>query len=245
MTTMTPTEAVPGGNAVGRRGSGGLWRPIALLALVATALVLATRFDLGSRFGELRAWIEGLGAWGPLVFVALYVLAVVLAIPGSAITLAAGALFGASWGTLLVSIGSTLGAGLSFLIARYFARRATARWLAGNERFRRLDAMSEKHGAMIVALTRLVPLFPFNLLNYGFGLTRIRFGTYLFWSWLCMLPGTVVYVVGADVLARFVADGRVPWPLLVALAGALVLLSIVVRLARRRLRANPDTEETT
>ena len=233
---MTPTEAVTGGNAVGKRGRG-LWRPIVLLALVATALLLAIRFDLGSRLGELRVWIEGLGGWGPLVFLALYVVAVVAAVPGSALTVAAGALFGAGWGVVLVSVGSTLGAGLSFLIARYFARGATERWLAGNERFRRLDALSEKHGAIIVALTRLVPLFPFNLLNYGFGLTRVRFGTYLFWSWLCMLPGTVVYVVGADVLARLVAEGRVPWPLLVALAGAVVLLAVVVRLARRRLRA--------
>ena len=86
-----------------------------------------------------------------------------------------------------------------------------------------------------MAITRLVPIFPFNLLNYGFGLTRVPFRTYLFWSWLCMLPGTVLYVVGADAFTRGLAEGRVPGALIGALAAALVILVLLVRYARRML----------
>jgi uncharacterized membrane protein YdjX (TVP38/TMEM64 family) len=166
----------------------------------------------------------------------LYAAAVVAAFPGSALTVAAGALFGSAIGIVVVSIASTLGAGLSFLIARYFARKSVARWLSTKEKFNRLDRMTEEHGAVIVALTRLVPLFPFNLLNYGFGLTRVRFWTYVFWSWLCMLPGAVLYVVGADALAKGITQGRVPWRLIGALAGVVVIMAFLIRYARRKLQ---------
>ncbi len=219
----------------GPRSTGGRWRPVVLVAAIVAVLVSAKLFGLGERLVFLREWIEGLGAWGPVAFLALYVVAVVAAIPGSAITVAAGALFGSVLGTILVSIGSTVGAGLSFLIGRYFARGAVEGWLGANARFRKLDRMTERHGAVMVALARLVPLFPFNLVNYGFGLTRVPFWTYLFWSWLCMLPGTVVYVVGADALTRAIADGTVPWMLLGALVVVIAALLMLVRFARARL----------
>lgn len=214
----------------------GWWRPVVLFTAIMAVFVLAKAFGLGEQLGDLREWIHLLGAWGPVVFVFLYAAAVVAALPGSALTVAAGALFGSVLGVIVVSLASTLGASLAFLVARYFARDATARWLSQNEKFRRLDQLTEDHGAMIVALTRLVPLFPFNLLNYGFGLTRVPFWTYAFWSWLCMLPGTVLYVVGADAVTKGLAEGQVPWGLIGALVGAGLILAILVRYARRRLR---------
>jgi uncharacterized membrane protein YdjX (TVP38/TMEM64 family) len=110
------------------------------------------------------------------------------------------------------------------------------RWLSGNEKFRRLDRMTEQHGAIIVAVTRLVPLFPFNLLNYGFGLTRVPFWTYLFWSWLCMLPGTVVYLVGTDALIRAVTTGEIPWAAVGVFVVALAVVIGAVRFAKGRLK---------
>ncbi len=213
----------------------GWWRPVVLLGGIVTILILAHVFGLGEKLMVLRDWIESLGALGPVVFVFLYTAAVVAAIPGSAITLAAGALFGSLLGVVVVSIASTLGASLCFLIARYFAREATARWLSKSERFRKLDELTERHGAIIVAITRLVPLFPFNLLNYGFGLTRVRFRTYVVWSWLCMLPGTILYVVGADVVTMALGEGRVSAGLLAAGLGAGVVLFFLVRFARAKL----------
>jgi len=214
----------------------GLWRPIALIAAIVVIIIAAKVFGLGDRLGALRDWIQALGAWGPAVFVFMYAAAVVAALPGSALTVAAGALFGSVLGVIVVSIASTLGAALSFLVARYFARGAVAGWLSDKEKFRRLDRMTEERGAIIVALTRLAPIFPFNLLNYGFGLTRVPFWTYVFWSWLCMLPGTVLYVVGADVVTKAVVQGEVPWLLVGALVAAAAVLAVLVRQARRKLQ---------
>jgi uncharacterized membrane protein YdjX (TVP38/TMEM64 family) len=202
-----------------------------------TVILLARLLDVSQDLGALREWIDSLGPWGLVAFVVLYVLAVVVALPGSALTVVAGALFGSGLGIAVVSVAATVGASLSFLVSRYIAREAIASWLSGKETFRRLDRMTEDHGAVIVALTRLVPIFPFNLLNYGFGLTRVRFWTYVFWSWLCMLPGTVLYVVGADALTEAISQGHVPWPLLSALAVTTIVLAVLVRFARVRLQS--------
>jgi uncharacterized membrane protein YdjX (TVP38/TMEM64 family) len=229
-------EAVDNSQGNARRGR---WRPILLIAAIVAVMVLARVFGLGERLASLREWIEGLGALGPIVFLGLYVVAVVAALPGAVITLAAGALFGAVKGTVLVSIGSTVGAALAFLIARYFAREATLGWLGKSERFAKLDRMTEEHGAVIIALVRLVPIFPFNLINYGLGLTRVPFWTYVFWSWLCMLPGTILYVVGGDAASRAISEGRVPWPLVIAGGVMLAILVLLVRYARGRLKQKP------
>ena len=153
----------------------------------------------------------------------------------------AGALFGAGVGIVVVSVGATLGASLAFLVARYLARDWVVRRFSHKEAFQRLDRMTEERGAVIVALTRLIPLFPFNLLNFGFGLTRVRFGTYVFWSWLCMLPGIVVFVAGTDAVVQFLMGGRVPWVVLATLAGGIVILAGLVRFARRNL-GNRESE---
>jgi len=219
------------------------WKPVLLAAAVGGLLVGARVLGLGERVQDLRMWITSLEAWGPLVFVFLYALAVVTAIPGSAITVASGALFGSVLGVVVVSAGSTLGASLCFLIARYAARDTVYGWLQKSDKFRRLDEMTRERGAMIVALTRLVPLFPFNLLNYGFGVTAVPFRTYVFWSWLCMLPGTVVFVIGGDAFAQGLGKGSVPWGLVVAVGLAAVLLAVLVRVAGRKLKESDPVKE--
>jgi len=211
------------------------WRPVLLLAVITTIFVLGHFFGFGERLGALRDWINSLGAWGPVVFVFLYAAAAVVAIPGSILTVGAGALFGTFLGVILVSIASTLGASLAFLAARYFARDAVARWLSGNEKFRQIDQMTAKRGAIIVGLTRLVPLFPYDLLNYAFGLTNIPFRTYVFWSWLCMLPGTVLYVAGADAIFTGISRGQVPWGLIAAITVAGAVVAFLIRYARHKL----------
>ena len=216
---------------------GGWWRPVVLIAALLAILVLARVFGLGEKLGALRGWLGSLGSWGPLVFLLIYIVAVVAALPGSAVTVAAGALFGSVVGVILVSIGATVGASLAFLISRYFARDAVVNWLSKSEKFQRLDQLTAEHGAIMVALTRLVPIFPFNLLNYGFGLTRVPFWTYVFWSWLCMLPATALYVVGADAVSRGLSQGRVPWGLIGVALGVAVVLAVLVTVARRKLQA--------
>lgn len=215
----------------------GWLRPALLLVAVVGMAVSAPLLGLGERLAALRGWIEGLGTAGPLVFALLYAAATAAGVPASLLTVAAGAMFGSLVGVATVLAGATAGAAAAFAIARYLARDAVAAWLGKSERFARLDDLTERHGAIIVAITRLVPLFPFNLLNYGFGLTRVRFGTYLVWSFVCMLPGTALYVVGADALTQGVAEGRAPWALLGVLAGVVLVLSVAVHRARRALAA--------
>jgi uncharacterized membrane protein YdjX (TVP38/TMEM64 family) len=220
------------------------WRSVALVVLILCVIVTLRYLGIGEKLGDLRQWIQGFGSLAPLVYVLIYIIAVVAALPGAAITIAGGALFGSVTGVILVSIGSTIGASLAFIIARYVARNAIVRRLSGNETFHKLDRMTEEHGAIIVAITRLVPIFPFNLLNYGFGLTRVPFWTYIFWSWLCMIPGTILYVVGTDAVVSGVSQGNVPWPLVAAMVAAGIVLFLLVKFARRRLRAKDDKKES-
>lgn len=142
---------------------------------------------------RLREWIDSFGSAAPLIYIVIFAVAPVLLLPGLPITVAGGLAFGPLRGTVYASIGSTLGAGFAFLVARYFARQAVQDFLG--ERWKRVDEGVAEKGWLYVAITRLIPIFPFNLLNYAFGLTRIRFATYLFISWLFMLPGTAAYVV--------------------------------------------------
>lgn len=218
----------------------GLWRPIALIVVIVAVLIMARALGLGERLGDLQGWISGLGFSGYVVYTAIYIVAVVAGIPGSAITVVGGVLFGSVVGVILVSIGSTIGASLAFLVGRYFARDAIARWLSTKEKFSKLDELTEKRGAMIVAITRLIPIFPFNILNYGFGLTKVHFLTYVFWSWLCMLPGTVLYVVGTDVFAN-IAQGETPWTLIGIVVATLAVLTVLGIFARRKLKSEGES----
>ena len=222
----------------------GLWRPIALLAVVVTIIILSQVFDVGEKLGQLRGWINSLGPLGTVAFIFIYAAATVAALPGSVFSVIAAALFGPFLGVGVVIVGATLGASLAFLVSRYFARKSIEGWLAGNEKFRKLDDLTEKHGDIIVAITRLVPIFPFNLLNYGFGLTKVYFRTYVMWSAVCMLPGTILYVVGSAAILEALAQGRVPWILVVIVAMILAIIILLTRHARRRLKEDkPETAQ--
>ena len=230
--------ATPG--ATPRRGVP--WLQLLLGALALAALVLLGR-QLGGVVAEGARRIEGLGAWAPAAFVAAYALAAVALIPGSVLTLAGGALFGLLRGTLFVFAGATLGACGAFLIARYLARGAVERRIAGNPRFAAIDRAVAREGRKIVFLLRLSPVFPFSLLNYALGLTRVRFADFLVAS-LGMLPGTVLYVYYGKVLgdvAQVAAGAKVRhdagyWTLLaVGLLATVAVTFVVTRTAKRAL----------
>ncbi|MEW6120967.1 MAG: VTT domain-containing protein [Pseudomonadota bacterium] len=203
-----------------------------LLAAVGAAIVWRDRIDPAA----LQAWVEGAGAAGPAVFVALYALATVLFLPGSVLTLAGGALFGPLWGTLWNLTGATLGASLAFLVARTLG----ADWVArrAGPRLQRLNDGVSSEGWRFIAFVRLVPVFPFNLLNYALGLTRIPFLTYVIASAVFMLPAAFAYTwlgyAGREALAG--GEGMIR-NILIALA----LLAAVAFLPRfvRKLREKP------
>ncbi len=212
-----------------------------ILAVLAAGGAAAIAFRDQLDLAVVEAWLAGMGAEAPVVFVGLYALATVFFLPGSLLTLAGGALFGPLWGTFYNLAGATLGAGMAFLIARCLARghgggKPLAAWIerkAGG-RLQRLMEGIEGEGWRFVALVRLVPLLPFNVLNYALGLTRIKFGPYLLASGICMLPGAFAYTylgyVGREAAVK--SEGLVEKVLL-----ALALLALVVFLPRliRRL----------
>lgn len=162
---------------------------------VAVGLFCAARYGIGPRLKtEILPWIRAQGGWAGAWFVAAYVLATVLGVPGLILTLGAGLLFGTAWGTVWVSVGSTLGATASFALGRFLVRGWVEARLQAHPRFARLDEALGREGWKIVGLLRLSPMVPFNLLNYALGVTRVRLRDYVVASWLGMLPATVLYV---------------------------------------------------
>jgi uncharacterized membrane protein YdjX (TVP38/TMEM64 family) len=217
------------------------WRkPVALFVGLALVMIAAKLYGIDQKLSGLTEWIKSLGILGLVVYVVLYVAGVIAALPGLALTLAAGPLFGSVLGVAAVSAASTIGAGLAFLIGRYIAKDAVSQRFEKEETFQRLNRLTEQHGAIVVALARLVPLFPFNLLNYGFGLTKIAFTTYLFWSWLCMLPGTILYVVGADVLWQGLTEGKISWATSGFVLGGGFGLFFITLYARKKMQDKED-----
>jgi len=219
-----------------------------LAAAVALAALALGGRQVGSRIPQFATWVDSLGPVGPLVFIAGYVLATVAFVPGSLLTLAAGAIFGLVEGVAYVFVAATLGASAAFLVARYLARTVVERRLRGNRRFAAIDRAVGARGRQLVFLLRLSPVFPFNLLNYALGLTDVRFVDYLIAS-TGMLPGTVLYVyygkVAGDVatLAGGVQPEHGPGYYAVVLLGLLATLAatiVVTRAARRALAEDVD-----
>ena len=153
-------------------------------------------------------WVAGLGPTGVIAFVVIYILACVFMLPGSVLTLGAGAVFGVVKGSVIVSVASTLGATAAFLVGRYLARDRVAKLIEGNERFRAIDEAVGREGWKIVGLTRLSPVFPFNLLNYAYGITKVSLRDYFLASWVGMVPGTLMYVYLGSLAGSLATLGR-------------------------------------
>ncbi|HEV2548899.1 MAG TPA: VTT domain-containing protein [Stellaceae bacterium] len=203
---------------------------VALLLAVAIAWAVANR----QQFGGFALGVGALGAWAPLAYIGLYVVATILFLPGSVLGLAGGALFGPVWGAVYTLLAATAGATLAFLTARYVASDWVARKAGG--RLKRLIEGVDAEGWRFVAFVRLVPLFPFNLLNYALGLTRIRPLDYIVASFVCMAPGTIAYTylgyAGREALAG--GEGIVQKGLLaLGLFAAVAFLPRLVRRLRR------------
>jgi uncharacterized membrane protein YdjX (TVP38/TMEM64 family) len=165
-----------------------------LIGFIIAALIIFTRqFNIQALFQTLILWVQGLGVVGPIAYMIIYNLATLLFIPGSLLTLKAGCLFGVFWGSVYVLIAAIVGAILAFLIGRYLSRDWVVQQIEKYPKFQAIDQAVAKEGWKIVLLTRLSPVFPFNLLNYAFGITRISLKDYILGS-LGIFPGTIMYV---------------------------------------------------
>lgn len=187
-----------------------LLRPIAL-AMILIALGLAMKFlPVREWLGSFNDWVSRMGVAGILIFIGVYAVATVLLAPGSILTIGAGFAFGLWKGFLAVSAGATLGASLAFLVARFIARDKIEAIAQRNEKFCKIDIAIGNQGAKLIFLLRLSPVIPFNLSNYFYGLTAVKFWRYVIASWVGMMPGTFLYVsIGAVGKAAVSAAVRV------------------------------------
>lgn len=163
-----------------------------LTIIIATTIIVAKALNIQSLQQSL-IWVKNLGTLGPIAFIIIYNLATILFIPGSVLTLGGGVLFGVFWGSIYVFIAATFGATFAFLIGRYLSRDWVCKQIAKYPKFQAIDRAVAREGWKIVFLTRLSPLFPFNLLNYALGITQVSLKDYILGS-IGMFPGTVMYV---------------------------------------------------
>jgi len=224
----------------------------ALLRLIALALILIA-LGLSMKFLPVREWLRDFNYWvsqmgvaGIFIFILVYAVATVLLAPGSILTIGAGFAFGLWKGFLAVSAGATLGAALAFLVARFIARDKVEAIAQRNEKFRRIDKAIGRKGAKLIFLLRLSPVIPFNLSNYFYGLTSVKFWPYVLASWIGMIPGTFLYVyigVASKAAVITAAGGEAVkhgwqyWTFLGVGLGATVVVTIwVTKIARDALR---------
>lgn len=215
------------------------WKPLIFLALL-VAIIAGVRLSGATQFlqqDKLRALIDAAGAWAPAIYMLIYVVAPVLFLPGLPITIVGGILFGPFWGVVYTITSSTIGASLAFLVARYVARDWVAAKLIGSK-WAKLDREVAKHGWKVVAFTRLIPAFPFNLLNYAFGLTKIPFVPYVVTTFICMLPACIAFIVFSSSLLELIR-GKISLAFLLGI-GLILLVSLIPLFYKRFKKSRQD-----
>ena len=231
---------------------GNSWtKPIVAVAVVASLMIAARFLPIGEWFQTFLAYVESLGFVGRVLFGLVYVAATILFVPGLILTVGSGILFGVVEGTIVVSISSVIGATIAFLLGRYAMRDWVAQRIADNPRFAEVDRGVAESGWKIVGLVRLSPIFPFNLINYAFGITKVSLRDYVLASWIGMLPGTLMYVYIGSVtgdLALFLSGERERQPgefalFIVGLIVTVIVTVMVTRIATRALKSNTEIEE--
>lgn len=199
----------------------------AVLVVFLVTVTMLLRYTDTTRYlypEGLRTWISGLGPWGPVAYILIYSMAPALLFPGTPLTIAGGIIFGPVAGSVYAAIGATIGASVAFLIARRMGRELVAKLLK-NKRLDTLDKEVEKQGWKIVAFTRLIPLFPFNLLNYAFGLTNIKFSHYVIATFIFMLPAIIAFVIFSSSLLDLL-KGRISTEFLIGFILVIIISAI-------------------
>jgi uncharacterized membrane protein YdjX (TVP38/TMEM64 family) len=224
-------------------------KPVSLLALALLFLVGMRFFDLAGWARQALNWMRGLGAFGPLALIGLYIVACLTFFPGVLLTLGAGILYGVFWGSIYVMIGATLGASAAFLVARYAARKWMIARIGNHPKFKAIDRAISREGWKIVGLIRLSPLLPFILLNFLFGLTGVPFKEFFIATFVGISPAIILFVYIGSVLGDLTKLGTPlqngPWSHAVAIGGITITIVIsffVTRVARHALASRLPVE---
>ena len=221
------------------------------IAVIVAALIASTRFiNFQDLLTNALEWINNLGAAAAIVFIVIYMVATVLFFPASLLTLGAGVVFGVFLGSLYVFIAASIGASLAFLVGRYIARGWVEKQIEGNPRFKAIDQAVAEEGVKIVLLTRLSPIFPFNLLNYAYGLTKVTFRDYVVGT-LGILPGTIMFVYVGSLAKNLATLGSeevatpsgIQWALrIIGFLATVAVTVYVTKIAKKALNERVETE---
>jgi uncharacterized membrane protein YdjX (TVP38/TMEM64 family) len=221
------------------------------IAVVVAGLIASTQFiDVQGVLTSALNWINSLGPLAAIVFMAIYIVATVFFIPASILTLGAGVVFGVIKGSIYVYIAASIGASLAFLVGRYVARGWVEKQIEGNRRFKAIDQAVAEEGMKIVLLTRLSPIFPFNLLNYAYGLTKVTFRDYVIGT-LGILPGTIMFVYVGSLAKNLATLGSqdvaapsgIQWTIrIIGFIATVAVTVYVTKIARKALNQKVDTE---
>jgi uncharacterized membrane protein YdjX (TVP38/TMEM64 family) len=184
---------------------------MAIAIAIAILIIAIRRYDLQQPIATSFNWMKELGPLGPIVYILIYNIATLLFIPGSVLTIKGGCIFGVFWGSIYVIIAAIIGAVFAFLVGRYLSRDWVAKKMEKHPRFQAIDRAVGKEGWKIVLLTRLSPIFPFNLLNYAFGVTKVSLKDYILGS-LGLVPGTLMYVYMGSLLMKFTNTNMTSMP---------------------------------
>lgn len=219
---------------------------VAVVAIRQTGIFAGSLSDQVHRFD---AFFTGLGPLAPVVFILIWIAVCVFLLPGLPVSIVGGLVFGAIWGSVWTTIGANLGAAAAFLIGRYAARDMVAGWMQKNASLRKIDEGVESQGWRMLMITRLVPIFPFNLQNYVYGLTKIKFSTYLLVTLPCMLPATIAFNFAAGSAREVILSGGQPEAVkrtiiyLAIAAVAFVLVSLIPGWVKKRFATEEVTPE--
>ncbi len=226
---------------------GKYWKGFAVLLGLIALSIAASLLPLGDWIKTLSAWADQLGPFGIVVFALVYAAATVLLIPGSALTIAAGLVFGVGLGFVAAWSGAVLGSALAFLIGRHAARSKIEEKTRGDSKFKAIDEAIGKQGWKIVGLLRLSPLIPFNVSNYFYGITKVGFWPYVFASAGGMIPGTLLYVYLGAAGKATLSGGEKLTPLQIGffVGGLLVTIGVTFWVTRIAKQALEDSGATT
>jgi uncharacterized membrane protein YdjX (TVP38/TMEM64 family) len=210
--------------------------PFAVFAVFLIAVVVASRaVDLSRHVETAQAWTAALGILAPAAFVLVYVAATLIGVPGTPFTLLSPFLFGPLTAFVVMVVASSASAAAGFLIARYLARDSFTERLGETDGFSRLSRLVAAHDWIVIPFLRIVPVAPFAVVNYGFGLTGITFWRYFLWTELAMIPMNALLILGADVFYVAAVRGTVSGPLIAAVAVAAALVAGLVAIGLRKL----------
>lgn len=212
-----------------------------LIIVIGIAIAAISLLPLQEWLTQVRDWLKTLGFWAMPAFLGIYIAATVVGLPAAILFLVAGTLFGFLKGFVVVSIADTLGASACFFLGRTVARKPIKKWIAKRPQFAELDKAVARKGWKIVFLTRLSPIVPSNILNYGFSLTKVKFWHYFIFSWLGMLPIIGLYVYLGSVGANLASGGNSPGKIALEALGLGVTVGAMVyttKLAKKTLSSD-------